>query len=342
MKKICKQKISPDFIPIAANVVHVGKVLTFDCYIKRFNDYVVIVKAGTLITPELYENINQNRRIYVSQREHAAYKTYCQENVTVKIEEEETTAITVEEAVEKCLSLSKETVKHLPPQEKMQRIYNAATDLMLAYDLSTASYLPLDALNACIDAMLDVLMQRGTLFGCFSTLAPEEYSFQTHAVNVSLLAAMIGHGEKLNVFDLRNLTLAALLHDIGKKNIPKSILEKDGPLKEDEFETVRQHPGLSVDLLRENNIVEAKIISAVKFHHERLDGSGYPVGLKGRNIPMYAQIIGVCDVFDALTTERTFRAKYSSFDALVIMKRKLSEEINGKYVDALIRLQQRN
>lgn len=340
MKQIVKQKINPDFMPIPVEAIHVGKVIGFDCYIKRFNDYVVIIKSGTLITPELYENISKNRQIYISLKERASYKVYCEKNSTVSLEDKEKLS-SMEEAVQKCLSLPQDVTELALPQEKMMRIYTAASKLMQAYEQNATPLLPLAAINIYVDTMLEVLIKNGTLYNCLSTLSPEQYSFQTHAVNVSILSAMLGYNMKLDVAELRNLALASLLHDIGKKNIPKSILDKDGPLSEDEFKTVRKHPELSDNILRENKIIDPKILSAIKYHHERLDGSGYPAGLKGNKIHNYAQIIGVCDVFDALTAERTFRAKYSTFNALAIMKKKMAHELNQKYVDGLIRLLQK-
>lgn len=350
MKKIIKQKIDPAFMPIPISAIQIDKAITFDCYIKRFNDYVIIIEAGTVITSDLYESLSTNKSIYIRHEEYSNYKTYSQESAVdktyavervVQPDRQESKRMSMEEAVQNCLSLPKNVEQNICLQEKMLHIYDAATDLMRTYGEGNSVMLPMKAITVYIDMIINLLIKKGTLFDYLSILSPDEYSFETHAVNVSILSAMLGYELELSKPELRTLILAALLQDIGKKKIPNKILEKEGPLKEHEFEAVRKHPELSVEILKENNIKDAMIISAIKYHHERLDGSGYPFGLKGHTIPKYAQIIGLCDVFDALTTERTFRAKFSSFDALVMMKRKMVNEFNQEYVDTLIRIQKK-
>jgi putative nucleotidyltransferase with HDIG domain len=107
----------------------------------------------------------------------------------------------------------------------------------------------------------------------------------------------------------------AILHDIGKIGIPDSILLKPGPLTADERAEMQRHPEIGVKMIERIPFVSSAL-PAVKHHHERWDGKGYPDGLKGEEIPIEARIVGVCDSFDAMTSDRPYRAAMSVEDAI--------------------------
>ena len=104
---------------------------------------------------------------------------------------------------------------------------------------------------------------------------------------------------------LHDLGMAGLLHDIGKMTIPVSILNKPGKLTDEEYEIMKSHPINAAELLK--NYVSNDIVRAIEGHHEKLDGSGYPYGRKGDNIHYYSKILAICDVYDALTSDRPYR-----------------------------------
>lgn len=337
MKKIVQQKINQDYMPIPHEYLVVGTAVDFDCYVKRFNGYVIVVKAGTEITRELYDKLFKEKQIYIFRADRESYKAYCKTNAPEKpVPSDEPESM---DSIRQRCSHFSETLSRLDDEkEKFTSVYATSRSLMRAYYLCEDETLPMECINAYIDVMLELASRQENAFVYLSELMPKTYSLESHLVNVSILAVLIGKALNLGKEELRHLALAGLLHDIGKRNIPREILDKDGPLEEDEFETVREHAQLSVDLLKRNNIADPQITSTVAFHHERLDGSGYPYGLRGAKISQFSQIIGICDIFDALTTERTFRARYSSFDALMLMKRKMTAQLNQQYVDILIRL----
>lgn len=149
----------------------------------------------------------------------------------------------------------------------------------------------------------------------------------THCNSVALMSYTIGSWMKMNDDDLKELSLAALFSDIGKYNIPKEILTKKGNLTFTEFEAIKQHVDNSVTIL-ENAGFNNRIIDAVKFHHERADGSGYPYGLKGDQIPTFSKIIALADIFVALTSSRPYRNKYTPFDAIHILETDYMQKID--------------
>jgi HD-GYP domain-containing protein (c-di-GMP phosphodiesterase class II) len=139
------------------------------------------------------------------------------------------------------------------------------------------------------------------------------------------------HAQKLNkdYADkfLEHLHIAGLLHDIGKIGIPESILNKEGPLDENEKKRIMEHPMIGATILNPIKELEDSILG-VKYHHERYDGSGYPEGLKGKSIPLIASIIAVADTFDAMTTDRPYRKGLSKEEAADEILR-----VSGKQLD---------
>jgi putative nucleotidyltransferase with HDIG domain len=112
--------------------------------------------------------------------------------------------------------------------------------------------------------------------------------------------------------------MGALLHDVGKTMVPAEILNKAGKLSEHEWEVMRRHPAAGVELLSDVSF-PWDIRPMIRSHHERWDGNGYPDGIAGEDIPLAARILCVADVFDALTTNRSYRGSFSRDEALEIM-----------------------
>lgn len=137
---------------------------------------------------------------------------------------------------------------------------------------------------------------------------PHTYS---HSINVSKISVEFGRKLNLSRKDLETLEFASLFHDIGKLKIPEDILRKPGKLTDEEYEKIKNHPIYSVKLLKQAGITDTDILQAVLFHHEKLDGTGYPKGLIGRHIPYLARIISVTDSFEAMMSDRCYKKAYT-------------------------------
>lgn len=147
----------------------------------------------------------------------------------------------------------------------------------------------------------------------------DEYSL-THSVHVSLLSAMIAKWNGLRGQDIQNIALAGLFHDLGKSKIPTDILNKPGSLEPHEFSVMKRHSELGYELAKAQDVFIKDVLRGIIEHHERLDGTGYPYGLKKDQIHPYAQIIAIADVYDAMTTERSYKNSESPFVAVEIIK----------------------
>lgn len=139
--------------------------------------------------------------------------------------------------------------------------------------------------------------------------AKDEYT-ESHSIRVAKYSAFIASEMNYPKSFIEDIWVAGVLHDIGKIGIDDSILNKDGPLTEDEYNTIKQHPGIAYKIVSKIGLSE-NILKAIKYHHERFDGKGYPDRIKGDEIPIMASIISVADAFDAITSNRPYRKSRS-------------------------------
>lgn len=148
-----------------------------------------------------------------------------------------------------------------------------------------------------------------------AALAERSMETEAHAERLRCLCLAVGKKLKLSSKEMADLSLLAVLHDIGKVAIKESILKKPGPLTEEEWQEMKKHPEVGCRIAQ--NIWELTAIAEyILFHHERWDGRGYPRGLKGEEIPMLCRILAVADAFDAMTSDRTYRRALGKEEAL--------------------------
>ncbi|MGE7999935.1 HD-GYP domain-containing protein [Lysinibacillus sp. NPDC093190] len=164
----------------------------------------------------------------------------------------------------------------------------------------------------------------------------DEYLYQ-HSFQVTLYSIAIAKELGYSAEDLRLIGIGALLHDIGKLMVPKEILTKPGRLTCEEFETMKQHTRYGFDLLRNLHSISLIVAHCAFQHHERIDGSGYPRGLVDFEIHPFAKIIGVADVFDAVTTSRVYREKMLPSQGLAIVEAGSGTIYDARIVKALKR-----
>ena len=141
-----------------------------------------------------------------------------------------------------------------------------------------------------------------------------------HSVNVSALGVLIGRDLNLSRNELEDFVVGALLHDIGKIEIPFEILVKEGPLDDDEYAIMQEHTKRGFSLLEGNRLIKPRSFALTLQHHEAFDGSGYPRGLLGDEIHIYSRIAMIADIFDALTSDRPYKASWSNFKTIDYMK----------------------
>lgn len=178
----------------------------------------------------------------------------------------------------------------------------------------------LEVLEQELIPLVDHLLNDNDILGSLRLVSFRESYHFTHAVNVAMLGSMLGKWLNLDRETIQMIAMAGLLHDIGKTQVPQELLFKTTRLTLAEMEQVKAHSMLGYESLKANPKIPKEVLAAVLFHHERNDGSGYPSGLKEEQIPYLARIIGVVDVFDAITSDRIYKNGISSFQAFSIIK----------------------
>ena len=157
---------------------------------------------------------------------------------------------------------------------------------------------------------------------------------RAHNLRVARLCVHIGRQMSMSASELRILARAGLMHDIGKLGIPTQVLEKHSPLDESEWILMRTHPEMGLTLLDRAGQSRREVL-AVLYHHERLDGSGYPYGLKAESIPIEARIVAVADTYDALTSDRPYRQACSHAEARRVLIEEAGSRLDSRAVSAL-------
>jgi len=180
-----------------------------------------------------------------------------------------------------------------------------------------------------------------TLYAFVETIEARDSYTKQHSIRVSRYAISMAQAMGCSQEDQEKLNVAGSLHDIGKIGIPDSILLKPGRLTEDEYEIIKKHPEIAGNIIGHFGMW-ADERSIIRHHHERFDGHGYPDGLKGEEIPLLSRILSVADVYDALTTDRSYRKKMPDEKALQIMRENSGTQFDPKLIALFLELYDQN
>jgi putative nucleotidyltransferase with HDIG domain len=176
-----------------------------------------------------------------------------------------------------------------------------------------------------------------TIAGLVAAIEARDENTKGHNMRVAELAVAIGRKLGLPTNRLRVLARAGMLHDVGKIGIPDAVLNKPGPLDAAEWVTIKRHPELGVEILHRLPTLqqESEIVAA---HHERIDGSGYPRGLHGTEIPIEARIVAVADTYDVLISDRPYRMARTRQESITILREESGTRLDGSVVEALLQI----
>ena len=172
-----------------------------------------------------------------------------------------------------------------------------------------------DALLAGVKSLITPGQTVIQYFDMLHNLRSSDDSVYSHSLNVAMISRILGKWLKWSSSDLDSLVIAGLLHDIGKITIPPEILNKEGKLTDEEFEQIRWHPRAGYDLIKDLKI-DSRIKKAALQHHERCDGSGYPMKVDEIMLDDFAMVVAIADVYDAMTAARKYRAPLCPFQVI--------------------------
>ncbi len=185
--------------------------------------------------------------------------------------------------------------------------------------------------------LIDEIMQiEDVLINLQDIKTTDSYTY-AHSVNVTVLSLLVGRSLELNLERMEKLGLGALTHDVGKSSLPEDILKKPGPLTDKEYEAIKEHPRLGYERLKDLPELPPTSLAVVLGHHESYQGNGYPRGIAGDDIHLYPRIVTITDVFDALTSDRVYRERWTVRKAVDWITSRSGDKFDPELVRHFIR-----
>lgn len=287
----------------------------FDIYIKKDEDHVIILKAGTLLTSKIYDILSNQESLYILRGDEGKQNLDCTN-------------------LQSYVKLNKDLNK-----KNIQFIYKVSSLLFIKMIDDQYNALKISCIESIVKSIIFLIQHKKDYLKDTIQYFSNDYELDFHSLHVAIYTVHLGNALNLDEHELLTLGIAGLLHDIGIKNIDDDITQKKSELDAKELTIMQHHPRYSVEIIEHNHIHNPYIIDAVMHHHERYDGSGYPDKLHERQISKFAAIVGICDVFDALTNNRPYRKKYTHFEALKLMMKDpdMSNKFNHKFLQAFLK-----
>lgn len=297
---------------IAVDELRVGMVLAQDVVSDAF---VSIVNEGAIVTQDIIQRLISLHVDFV----------YVQSEMIT------------EDA--KALSDAKPVFDRLDEVEALNYNYTKTVDKIknIFNDLKFGVADIKEELDETLEPLLKGILTNNNILANLRSMKYDDDYTLKHSLNVGLLSSMIGKWMGLTKVQIADLSLAGTLHDVGKSKVPRYILNKPGELSSQEFGIAKLHATYGYDVLIESHGVSEEIALGVLYHHERFNGTGYPEGLRGKNIPLYSRIIAVADVFDALVSDKVYQGKVSPFVAADIIKSMSFEELDPEVCNLFLK-----
>jgi putative nucleotidyltransferase with HDIG domain len=285
-------------IPILLESLRTGTEPDFDLYMKQKDQYILYRESdqpfGNRERARLLEaDISQ---LFVHAMDRKNYAGYVEQHLGDLI-----------------------TDKNLPVESRSSLVYESAKHIMDDTFADPRSGDNIKRTGEFITHTIGFVLNEPGSVKTLSAVTSYDYYTYTHSVNVSLFAISLGQALGMKGNDLQTLGQGALLHDVGKCDIDNGIVNKEGPLNDEEFAEMKQHPNYGHKMLEESDDVPADCYVGVLQHHEKLSGAGYPNGLVDTEIETMGRIVAIADVFDAISTKRSYKPALSVSKTLKIM-----------------------
>lgn len=287
-----------NYYQIDRKLILPGVEVDFPIYILKRLNFYKIIDASSDNPIIISENIiPEEGDILIERRDFQRFKDYL-EFIEKKAE----------------ISANKIDIKHIIMKEN-------AKALVIDILNDPRSGEKIKKIESSLKSIIDNIIEDPDSIYNLLTLKGHDYYTYTHSLNVGVLSIGLGIQIGLDKDELFELGIGAILHDIGKTQIPHEILNKQGKLTETEFRMIKQHVKLGYKLLKEKKYIPQKAFESVLQHHEKLSGRGYPDGLKGEEIKLFGRITAIADCYDALTTRRPYKPPLTPYFALSIVVR---------------------
>ncbi len=297
------------YFPVSPVMLFPEALGNFSVYLWQGGDFVLYTRSGQKFTARHRQVLHRNdvSEIYVQSSEKPQYEKYIEDNLGKILLDED-----------------------LPIEVRSKVFYEASTEVMQdVFD----SKLPTSMRAAHFDRITEVVKNSIKFLASDSSLsavAPfisHDYKTYTHCMHVFVYSVAMFHTYDMPDNEVFECGLGALLHDVGKARIPRRILNKRGSLTQGEREIIKEHSVHGISMCSHLPMSQ-NTINCILFHHEKLDGTGYPAGLKGDNIPMPVRVLSLSDIYDALVTDRPYAEAMQPYEALTLIRHEMRESVD--------------
>lgn len=282
------------------------------------NRFVLFINETTILSTTKIDQLKLNNvtHLYLNTCDHNNYQNYIKKNLSTILNN-----------------------PGLTENDKATIIYETASDITEELFLQPSSE-NIEQTRNLVDCMIDTISQSTETSNLLMMITSQDYYTYTHSINVGIYAISMMRKTmpSISETELKTLGLGFFLHDLGKAKIPNSIINKQGPLDQEEWQLMQEHPAIGAKLAQELGTDNPAIIDIILTHHERCSGSGYPKKLSQNNISIPAKICALCDVFDALTTKRSYKNSMSTFKALKIIQNETPDHFEPELLNPFILL----
>ena len=310
---------APAFHPIELSVLRVNKLKPFDIFIHLGGDYLLYSRAADLFTEQVRRTLLDNRVlvIYVAVKDEDLYQQYIEHNLSAIVADPD-----------------------IPPDKKSAVVYDSGRYLM-AQLFSAPRAAMINRTRKTVGSVVDMILRDHAATRQLIRITEFDYYTYTHSMNVGIFGIAFTRElvPGISRAELNELALGFFLHDIGKSRIPEKMLNKKEELNDEEWALMRRHPEFGSAILEREGGYSRQIAQIVLQHHERIDGSGYPHGLRGNRINLFSRICAVADTFDAMTTKRCYQNAFTTFDAMeYIRDNMLQMEFDRDFFERFVRM----
>jgi putative nucleotidyltransferase with HDIG domain len=278
----------------------------------------LFLQSDTAVDGDAKVKLREIESVYVSEDDEGKYKAYVEKHLQ---------------------SIARRS--DIPTEQKARLVYEKASESMDAMFKNPESLENVKNAQPVVNNFIDIILRDNSAVESLMRITAHDYYTHTHSINVSIYTLSLGSYLGIEGKDLEVLGMAAILHDLGKSKIDYEIINKNGKLTDDEFSQMKHHPALGHEIALNLGIEDERILTGIRHHHEKIEGGGYPDNLSGDQISQFARIIGVCDVFDALSTKRSYKDPMSSFESLLLMKQQMIGHLDMSMVNAFIKMLQK-
>lgn len=311
--------LAQEFFPIRVSTLRTDETTQFDLYIlPRPGQQPVLYRERNLpFTAKALERLEEHNvaELYVPSGQGREYRLYIEQHLGQILESGE-----------------------METDAKAEILYTSAQDLVKDVMADPRSGDVFARSEAMVQHTVSFVLHQAEAFEGLLKVMSFDYYTYTHSVNVFVFSVALGRKLGLKETDVFRLGSGALLHDLGKCQIDPEIVNCRGKLSSTQWETMKSHPVLSHNLLIEQGVEDRAVLDITRHHHEKLTGSGYPDGIKGAQLSRFVRITTIADIFDALTTRRSYKEAIDSFPALKIMNTEMSGELDPEFFRTFIEM----